>query len=208
MKRKKKVNAVRKIGFEQLRETSDKFLIVCEGEKTEPKYFHSIRREKGLSEKTIFIRGLGYTPKKLVEHAKELKEKNDHQKEPFDQVWCVFDRDDHVYLNEAIQQAKANGFKVAFSNPSFELWYLLHFTDQTASITRQQAKRDLKAINRIPKYVKSMDVYPIILSSQKEAINRAKQLRLMHRKNRNDSTANPSTSVDQLVTKLNTIKKR
>jgi len=53
------------------------------------------------------------------------------------QVWCVFDRDieetesqvnlGNVHFDEAIEMAKAKGFKVAWSNDAFELWILLHF---------------------------------------------------------------------------------
>jgi hypothetical protein len=66
------------------REVRQRFLIVCEGEKTEPNYFRSFRVPKDV----IDIRGLGENPSKLVQRAKELNSQED-----YDQIWCVFDRD-------------------------------------------------------------------------------------------------------------------
>ncbi len=68
------------------REVRQRFLIVCEGEKTEPNYFRSFHVPKNVAE--IDVKGLGENPSKLVNSAKELK-----QQEEYDQVWCVFDRD-------------------------------------------------------------------------------------------------------------------
>jgi hypothetical protein len=47
----------------------------------------------------------------------------------YDQVWCVFDKDDFPEndFNDAITIASANGFGVAYSNQSFEYWLILHF---------------------------------------------------------------------------------
>ncbi len=47
----------------------------------------------------------------------------------YDQVWCVFDRDDLLprQISEALHYAQQGAIRVAFSNQAFELWYLLHF---------------------------------------------------------------------------------
>jgi hypothetical protein len=46
-------------------------------------------------------------------------------------VWCVFDKDDFsdFDFNNATIIAKANNFRVAYSNQAFEYWILLHFDD-------------------------------------------------------------------------------
>jgi hypothetical protein len=49
-----------------------------------------------------------------------------------DEVWCVFDVDEHPKLAEARDQANANGIQLAVSNPCFELWLLLHFQEHRA----------------------------------------------------------------------------
>ena len=91
-------------------------LIVCEGENTEPSYFNQFR----LSSATVKSIGEGYERTEVL--------KNENQ---YDQVWCVFDKDDFDDndFNTAIQKAETQDFKVAYSNQSFEYWLILHFDD-------------------------------------------------------------------------------
>ena len=97
-------------------------LIVCEGKNTEPSYFEKFR----LSSATIKTVGIGCNTASLVKRAKEI-----YDQRTFDQVWCVFDKDDfsHADFNNAIEIAKTNNFEVAYSNQSFEYWIILHFDD-------------------------------------------------------------------------------
>jgi hypothetical protein len=97
-------------------------LIVCEGENTEPSYFKQFR----LSSATIKPIGLGFNTVSLVNRAILLR-----QEKEYDQVWCVFDKDDFAIIdfNNAIAIAEANNFGVAYSNQAFEYWILLHFDD-------------------------------------------------------------------------------
>lgn len=96
--------------------------IVCEGENTEPSYFNQFR----LSSAKVKSVGEGYNTISLVNRALELS-----QQGSFDQVWCVFDKDDfnEQDFNDAIQIAKSNNFGVAYSNQAFEYWLILHFND-------------------------------------------------------------------------------
>lgn len=59
----------------------------------------------------------------------------------FDQYWCIFDVDDHPKLSEALNMAQANNIQIALSSPCLELWFLLHFGDQTAYIERHPAQK-------------------------------------------------------------------
>src|SRR5690242_21195254 len=68
------------------RETLQRFLIVCECERTEPNYFNRFRVPKDVV--SIDVHGLGYNTVSLVRKAIELKDEDE-----YDQVWCVFDRD-------------------------------------------------------------------------------------------------------------------
>jgi RloB-like protein len=98
----------------------ERILIVCEGKNTEPDYFRHFK----LSTATIKAIGLGYNTVSLVDRAAQLNEASD-----YDQVWCVFDKDDFSNFNDAIQKAAQLGFKTAWSNQAFEYWLLLHFED-------------------------------------------------------------------------------
>lgn len=183
-----------------------KILIVCEGRETEPNYFNAIRKSKRLSPRQIvIIRGdeAGIQPANIVKYAQKRNRHEERTGSPYDYVWCVFDKDEHSNLSEAFLKLKKLNFKVAFSNPSFELWYLLHFSDHTASIHRDEVLRKLKT--KIPGYTKSMDVFPIIINDQKQAVKRAKKLIEYHRQNGEPENKNPSTDVFKLVEQLNKI---
>src|ERR1039457_242009 len=122
-----------------------RFLIVCEGTQTEPGYFRETRHlERSLIDLEISPGGV---PKALVERAIEKKQDAERlarsQKDSnllYDEVWCVFDIDEHRLIPEAKQQARANGIELAISNPCFELWALLHFQDQRSHIERGKAQ--------------------------------------------------------------------
>lgn len=51
----------------------------------------------------------------------------------YDEIWCVFDMDvrrgevEFSDFDNAIRQAEGLGYKVAYSNDAFELWFYLHF---------------------------------------------------------------------------------
>ncbi len=113
------------------REIKQRFLIVCEGAKSEPNYFMSFRVPKNVVK--IDVQGLGENPSKLVQSAKELNKEGE-----YDQVWCVFDRDSWTIedFNNAIKNAKDQRFEVAYSNEAFELWYVLHFQFLNTGIPR------------------------------------------------------------------------
>lgn len=97
-------------------------LIVCEGKNTEPSYFNQFK----LSSATVKPIGEGYNTTSLVNRAYQLSQENQ-----YDQVWCVFDKDDFDEndFNNAILMAKANNFGIAYSNQAFEYWLILHFND-------------------------------------------------------------------------------
>ena len=80
-----------------------------------------------LSTANIKVVGRGADPKTVVRDAKEqLKSENDLG-ENFDEVYCVFDRDEHTTFLEASNEAEAAGLKLARSWPCFEFWLRLHF---------------------------------------------------------------------------------
>jgi RloB-like protein len=140
------------------REPRRRILIVCEGQRTEPDYFQALRvRLRAVVE--VQIEPGSATPKTLVEHAVAMKREADREARSqrdrflrFDEIWCVFDTDEHPKLADAHQQAKAHGIELAVSNPCFELWALLHFQEQSAFLDRREARRRLK--KHLPHYEK------------------------------------------------------
>ncbi|MGC1396347.1 MAG: RloB family protein [Coleofasciculaceae cyanobacterium] len=195
---KKKVNSrgysERKVNIRELRQ---RFLIVCEGEKTEPNYFRRFRVPKNVAE--INIQGLGENPSKLVKSAKELK-----IQEEYDQVWCVFDRDDWTVedFNNAIKNAEEQGFRVAYSNEAFELWYVLHFEYLNTGIPRSKYFSKLTSLLGKNYQKNSEMLYDDLLEKQSVAIRNAEKL-INSYEPRTPVYDNPCTTVHLLVQELN-----
>ncbi|EDN69839.1 abortive phage resistance protein [Beggiatoa sp. PS] len=200
------------------------FLIVCEDEETEPRYFEQFQ---GLfPEGTLYIRtvGTGRDPKGVIEQAIEKREefKLEYRKE-IDFVWAVFDKDDAdeneakiKRFNEAFQIAKRENIEIAYSNEAFELWLLLHITkvEKTNPLSRQEIYIKLqnqirKSGERYKDYVydhkkpKENRIVEIIheIGHEEQAIQKASQLFNYH-KNKKPIEANPSTKVHILVKEL------
>jgi hypothetical protein len=93
------------------------FLIICEGENTEPDYFNEFK----VSSARIEAIGEGKNTISLVSRAFELKKKYLVKGRKFDQYWVVFDKDSFLDndFNNAIFIAEKEGFQVAYSNQSF-----------------------------------------------------------------------------------------
>lgn len=96
----------------------------------------------------------------MVRYARELFERGDRHKHiqprAFEQVFAVFDRDDHASYFDALNLvASLDGklrndnkqpviFKAIASVPSFELWLLLHYEDIQAPRHRDEVIQRLK----------------------------------------------------------------
>ena len=57
----------------------------------------------------------------------------------YDELWCVFDKDDFSDFDEAIM--KVSGYpkiSCAFSNEAIEYWFTLYFSNRTGPISRKR----------------------------------------------------------------------
>ena len=120
-------------------------LIFTEGEQTETSYLRYWHREFRDRVAIVFDSRHG-GPKQLVEWAAsrkrdELRSATRGGGQAFGQVWCVFDIDAHPQIPEAIDMAHANDIHLAISSPCIELWFVLHFANQTAHIERGDIQR-------------------------------------------------------------------
>lgn len=113
-----------------------KIVIVCEGKKTEPTYFEDFKKShsNGLVE-VESIGGCGVpisVVERAIEERKQLQAKARKSRDSFDlffEVWAVFDRDEHPVgqVPRALELAASNAIKIAYSNPCFEVWGLMHY---------------------------------------------------------------------------------
>lgn len=177
-----------------------RILIVCEGTKTEPGYFWGFRQ---LYRLVVDLElSSGGVPKTLVDRAAEMKKNAERASKAardvnlrYDDVWCVFDIDDHPHIDDARQQARDNGIKLAVSNPCFELWVLLYFQDQRAHISRVKLKAACRKY--LPNYEKDIPIEKLSPLYDRAA-SRANSLdRWQQEQGRRD--ANPSTGVYKLT---------
>lgn len=180
-----------------IREPKQRFLIICEGKKTEPYYFEGLRQHHRLNA-VIKVMGLGLDPTQLVNAAQTEK-----TQDSYDQVWCVFDRDTWPTqnFNNALKQAKRYRIKVAYSNECFELWYVLHFNYCDSAISRQQYAKSLDSLLGHPYLKNSPSLYSELFNRQQHAQRHAETL-LQQYNLPNPAYDNPSTTVHHLVAEL------
>jgi hypothetical protein len=194
------------------------FLIVCEGEKTEPNYFKGFPKKVGKIIYDIKFDGGGLSTLKVVEKAIELRNKSDQK---YDRVWAVFDRDSFKSnsFNSAIKKAEAHGIECAWSNEAFELWYLLHFHNRITAMSRDQYKKAIEsAINSVKNKgklkPKSNEIFtykkndPDMYSIMRKYGNETQAIEWADALNKNSegekfSDFNPNTQVYKLVLELN-----
>ncbi|MCY3727758.1 MAG: RloB family protein [Nitrospira sp.] len=187
-----------------VREPYDKVLIVCEGEKTEPNYFKGLKNHLRLKTANVAIVGEGATPAKIVERAKELEKQEKERGDPFDTIFCVFDKDRHTDYEKALGQLKARkNYEAIPSVPAFEYWLLLHFRYTTSPYQdASELVRDLK--KHLPDYEKNDAT---IFGKLQDKLETAKENAARSLEDRSQAkTDNPSTKVHILVEALQGIK--
>lgn len=182
------------------------YLIVTEG-KTEEQYFTHFRSTTGPRILSVDKQDSKVSlVKKAIVLRDQLKKEDSYI--GGDETWVVFDRDvdkkksnDQATFNQALELAKNNGIEVAYSNDSFELWFLLHFQVVSTAIHRKDIGTKLKKY--LTSYKHGDDVFDQIKDKYTEGVKRAKQML----KSANDAgtqpvDANPSTTVHLLTDKL------
>jgi len=182
-------------------------LIVCEGEQTERLYFESLKADRRLTNAEVVVHGPsesgGTHPRNIVDYARDCKKQAEQERNPFDQIWCVFDEDTHGELENVRETARARKFDVAYSNPCFEVWLILHHEYTARPMTAKEAEARLR--KHIDGYHKSMDVYYLLCDIQPQAMKNADLLKKHHDGASSGRPENPSTSVDLLVQELNAL---
>ncbi len=192
------------------RARNKRYLIVCEGTKTEPHYFRDLLDDLKIRSQVVRIApNDGVSPDRVVAHALVLYAEDAAAGDAFDTVYCVFDRDKHTTFDAAVQRTKdltAEGkpFEAITSTPCFEFWLLLHFgyTAQPFHAAGKKSVGDqvvsaLKAKPGFAKYGKGQKgVYTQLKDKLNDAVIHADRLR---RHGLATGSINPATDVDELV---------
>ena len=135
-------------------------------------------------------------PRKILrERAEKRARREKDENLRFDEVWCVFDIDQHPNVPDAKQMARDNGIELAVSNPCIELWLWLHFADQPGMQDRHRLQAMMKQhIHNYDKHVEYSDYAP----GYEEAVRRASRLDEIARED-NEEGRNPTTGVWRLT---------
>lgn len=186
------------------RMTGPKFLIACEGD-GEKAYLEAIRQSLRLSNRQIIVLNeKGTDPlsivKSVIEHRIALKKEGTWLSR--DSAWAAFDGDEHRDNDrenwyQALDLAQAQGINLAVSNPSLELWYLLHFQDQQSYIHRDKAVEELK--KHTPQYQKPLPLLSVTPEARQAAVQRAAWLAERNREAGRPFYNNPSSGMGKLI---------
>lgn len=188
------------------------FHIFSEGKNTEPHYFNA--HAKSLDRKTVKVKcyGPNGVPKSVaaaaIAFAKErgfIKNKRGRKLDSYeenDEVWAVFDCDEHPCYREAKQMCSDANLPFAYSDPCFELWLNLHFEESDAPCTRHQAQERSKELieGYDAKSGKTSD-FSKLIENVIDAEKRAERQRERRREEANED-GNPSTNVYELTRRI------
>lgn len=120
------------------------YIVATEGEETEPRYFHAIQERDLIPRSRVKIHVLPAEDGcSAVAHIVSRIEGFLAQYAfvpDLDEVWLVLDTDLRVgdrtrQLAELLTLSRQKGWNLAISHPCFEVWLLLHVTDDLRDIT-------------------------------------------------------------------------
>ncbi|MDZ7642065.1 MAG: RloB family protein [Desulfurivibrio sp.] len=121
-------------------------VIATEGRKTEKQYF-SLFGNKKCQVHIIPSQDDRSAPKYVIERLREFKK--EHQLDKDDELWLMIDVDrwKETQLGMVASQAKGSKFNLAVSNPCFEVWLYLHYSDLNPQpIKAKELKKKLKSL--------------------------------------------------------------
>lgn len=200
-------SGLRKYAREEPTIDSRTFLIVTEGEKTEPKYFQALAASRRMN--GVRVRHPeGTDPMTLVDYAIEIQNDSENS---YDEIWVVFDYEGpqnqrRRIANNAVQRAQASGIFVATSNPCFEYWLALHseYSTKPHASCDKLTKAYNKSKRQDMKLRKSMSMSELV-NHVDIAVAHAAKCHKHHEDTcvkQDPSTWNPYSSIHILVQKL------
>lgn len=181
-------------------------LVACEGEQTEPNYVNGFFKDL-CTKRIISPQSYAFAPHQHTDPCGVLKDllsykRNGLRSEDFTQKWIFIDRDEirtncgsgHTKenFNKAIADAKSKNVNVVWSNPCFEIWFLLHFEFRNTPVDRAELPAILSKHLETEYRKNHPDMYSFLKPKFETAMNNAEKLLA---KASNPSEANPATSI-------------
>ena len=158
-----------------------RILIVCEDKKSSKLYFESFKKDEKLrrdlsSVDIEVVHPKDHSPVGLVKEAKRKKLKAKRERNPYNEVWMVLDKDYHANLDKALNMAKSIGINVALSVICFEYWVLLHFEKTTKHFRKCDDVISYIKNNHFPEYEKNTNSYLMLRDKIEIAIKNGEWL--------------------------------
>lgn len=201
---------------EGVQEENKRYLIACEGIKTEPIYFKALKSHLNLPNVEIkIISDCGSAPKSIYDAAKKLVKEESGSSAAYNAAFCVFDRDTHESFDKTcddIKNQNKNNKKCIFyaitSTPCFEVWFMLHFGYNSGPIEShgcqscgQVAKIRMKKYAGFKNYdgVLNAGQLDLLMKNMDTALKNAERL---EKENSTTKSKNPSTNVHILINEI------
>lgn len=170
-------------------------LLICEGEVTEFTYFKALKQEYRLQSFTLEFLFPG-GPTSIAQEAV-------NQKRYYDYVWAVFDRNEHNGYEQAVQRCHDAGIGVAYSNPCFELWLILHVMEMDRVLNRHAMQSLCREhVQYLPNETRRPDCHWLMKENRVEAAEARAAAQLRKRFEEGADQGNPSTNVGELTKSL------
>ena len=186
------------------REQLKRYYLLCEGKNTEPEYFQNLVDHFQAANIAIFIVPAAGAPQTIAGKADGIRN-NRNKKTSFeegDEIWAIFDRDTHEHYEASRAVCGQKGINVAYSDPCFELWLILHHHAIHAPGTHHQIQKKFEELD--PNYKSTGGKrcnFALLANNVEVAENNARSL-LTARAAEGRPESCPSTTVHNLTVKL------
>ena len=186
-------------------------LIICEGTKTEPKYFKVLKdrvEQKEANRVQFEIVGTGLNTRGLFEYAQKMVCESPNG---YSHVWLVYDKDDFPADNfNATEELCRNNsseddvtYHAIWSNQCIELWFLLHFMYLQSDLHRDEYYPKLtESLGDFGAYAKNReDIFDILFPNLDFAIANARKLDKVNQ-GKTPTQSAPGTKVFEIMEKF------
>lgn len=177
--------------------------VFTEGKITEPQYVKVLKDiYRGAVNIDVINRYVGSAPDVLVKKAIDYQRNVDRHNAQYDEIWCLFDRNEHLNIEVAMQNARKNNIKTAITNPCFELWLVLHQENQSRHVSKESIQKRSRSLGITEGKHLSETGKKLSREKYYDAKNRAQRLEKQHIGNGSKSWENPSSQVWKFVDRL------
>ena len=153
----------------------------------------------------------------IVKQAKAFIDKNEVDIELGDRCYCVFDSDpkSNTQIKTAfdlLRGYKHKGLECIFSNPSFEIWFVLHYRKAPYGKNATEIKKLVRELvsGRVADYKETTDIFDELIDKRETALAEAEKLHKSQSEVHKDvfsHECNPYTNIFEFVNYLKDVKK-